>query len=545
MKRSFLALSVLGVLAVHSPSSSAADALDRALTAELKRAKEQLKDEGFDGIYYAAADVWDFSERAAWSQLGAPVALTGQDQRLVLFDVRVGGPALDNHPLEPKADYLGLAVPMTDDEKALRHAFWRLLDGAYKTASGDYLRKRALRVQKGKADYDADDLAPEPPHVRRLPPPPAKDPAPALKAAVVAVTEPLRGAPGVIFAGANAQWSRSAKRRRDTAGAAVDSLDEDVVLELDVEGIAPDGMRQSVHRELHARRPETLPGPEALAAFGASAREELAELLAASSTAPFNAPALVDPEVAGALALALAMRLTGEELRNPSGAQTFRGRLGERVLPETLSLHDDPSVREHGGAELMGGYDYDDQGVPASRASLIERGALKGLLLSRYAAKGFPRSNGHARAAPGRIPLAAPSNLFLTSSRPEPQAALLERLRERCRARGLPYGLWLRGAQNWSQEQGGGGQGSIRVKSGVWLVHAETGALTRVRDLDLVGTPLVMLGGILASGDDARVWSDAPAGFPISVVAPSLLLADAELQRAQAQPEKPPLLPAP
>jgi TldD protein len=527
------------------PDAFAADALDRALSAELTRAKKELKDEGFDGIYYASADVWDFSERAAWSQLGSPVALTGQDQRLVLFDVRVGSPALDNHPLEPKADYLGQAVPMTEDEKGLRHAFWRLLDGAYKTASGDYLRKRALRVQKGKADYDADDLAPEPPHTRRLPPPPPKDPAPALKAAVIAVTEPLRGAAGVVFAGANAQWSRSAKRRRDTAGAAVDSLDEDLILELDVEGIAPDGMRQSVHRELFARRPETLPQAEALAAFGASARDELAALLAAPSTAPFNAPALVDPEVAGALTLALAMRLTGEEIRNPSGAQTFRGRLGERVLPEQLSLVDDPTVAAHAGADLMGSYDYDDQGVPARRASLIEKGALKGLLLSRYAAKGFPRSNGHARAAPGRIPLASPANLFLTTSSPEPEAALLERLRQQCRARGLPYGLWLRGAQNWSQEQGGGGQGSIRVKSAVWLVSAETGALTRVRDLDLVGTPLVMLGGILAAGADARVWSDSPAGFPVSVVAPSLLLADAELQRAQAQPEKPPLLPAP
>jgi TldD protein len=253
----------------------------------------------------------------------------------------------------------------------------------------------------------------------------------------------------------------------------------------------------------------------------------------------------VDPEVAGALTLALALRLTGEEVRNPSGAQTFRGRLGERVLPAHLSLADDPRATEHGGAALMGSYDYDDQGVPARRAALIEKGTLKGLLLSRYAAKGFPRSNGHARATPGRIPLAAPANLFLTTSSPEPEAALLERLRAQCRARGLPYGLWLRGAQNWSQEQGGGGQGSIRVKSGVWLVSAETGALTRVRDLDLVGTPLVMLGGILAAGDDARVWSDSPAGLPVSVVAPSLLLADAELQRAQAQPEKPPLLPAP
>lgn len=525
--------------------AGAEDALDRALSVELGRAKRELRDEGFSPIYYAAADVWDFEERQAWAQLGQPVAQTVQKQRIVLFDVRVGGRELDNHPLEPKADYMGQSVPVTEDEGALRHAFWRLLDGAYKTASGDYLRKRASRVQKGKADYDADDLAPEPAHRRRLPPPARTDAGPALAAAVAAISAPLRGAPGAVFAGSNAQWARSAKRRRDTDGAAVDTLDELFVVDLVVEGVAADGMRQTVNRELFARSLERAPDIAMLRAAGESARDELTELLSASSTAPFNAPALVDSDVAGALFLSLAQRLTGEEVRNPAGAQTFRGRLGERVLPEDLSLSDDPRQRDFRGQPLLGGYDYDDQGVPARRANLLERGRLTGLLLSRYAAKGFPRSNGHARAAPGRIPLAAPANLLLTTSRPVEIAVLLARLREEARRRGLPHGLWIRGVNSWTQEQSGGGQGSIRVKAGIWLVPVDGAAPQRVRDLDLVGTPLAMLGGILAAGDDARVWSDSLGGIPVSVAAPSLLLGDAELQRSQAQPEKPPLLPAP
>ncbi len=525
--------------------AGAEDALERALSAELGRAKRELRDEGFSPVYYAAADVWDFEERQAWAQLGRPVAETYQKQRLALFDVRVGARDLDNHPLEPKADYLGQSVPFADDEAALRHAFWRLLDNAYKTASGDYLRKKALRVQKGKADYDADDLAPEPAHRRLLPALAPADAAPVLAASVSAITEPLRGAPGVLFAGSNAQWARAHKRRRDTDGAAVDIYDELVVVDLAVEGVAPDGMRQIVNRELFARTLGAAPDAEALRAAGRSAREELAALLAAPSTAPFNAPALVDPDVAGALFLSLAQRLTGEEIRNPAGAQTFRGRLGERVLPEDLSLSDDPRRREFRGRPLLGGYDYDDQGVPARRASLIERGRLTGLLMSRYAAKGFPRSNGHARSTPGRIPLAAPANLLLSTSRPVSEADMLARLREATRRRGLAHGLWIKGVNSWSQEQGGGGQGSIRVKAGVWLVPADGAAPLRVRDLDLVGTPLVMLGGILAAGDDARVWSDSLGGTPVSVAAPSLLLSDAELQRSPAQPEKLPLLPAP
>ncbi|MDX6768143.1 MAG: metallopeptidase TldD-related protein, partial [Elusimicrobiota bacterium] len=383
------------------------------------------------------------------------------------------------------------------------------------------------------------------PRERRLPPPAPVDAAPALAAAAAALTEPLRGAPGVLFGGSNARWERYAKRRRDTDGAAVDTRGELLSLDLTVEGVAPDGMRQTVNRRVFARSLERASDAAALRAVGESARDELAALLAASSTAPFSAPALVDPEVAGALVASLAQRLTGEEIRNPAGAQTFRGRLGERVLPADLSLADDPRESEFRGEPLVGGYDHDDQGVPARRARLVEKGRLTGLLLSRYAAKGFPRSNGHARSAPGRAPLAWPANLFLTTDRPRAPEQLLARLREECARRGLPHGLWVRGVHTWSQEQGGGGQGSIRVRAGVWLVPATGGEPRRVRDLDLVGTPLVMLGGILAAGDDARVWSDSLNGIPVSVAAPSLLLGDAELQRSQAQPEKLPLLAPP
>jgi len=52
-----------------------------------------------------------------------------------------------------------------------------------------------------------------------------------------------------------------------------------------------------------------------------------------------------------------------------------------------------------------------------------------------------------------------------------------------------------------------------------------------VRDLDLVSTPLDLLNNIVAAGDDARALNSFHA-LPLSVVTPSLVLSDAELQRA-------------
>jgi hypothetical protein len=169
---------------------------------------------------------------------------------------------------------------------------------------------------------------------------------------------------------------------------------------------------------------------------------------------------------------------------------------------------------------------------------------LKGFLLSRYPVKGFPRSNGHARAAVGVMPTGTPGVLSLTTSQPQPVDKLLARLREECRARQKPYGLWIRDLRAAVQQQGGGGQGSIRFVARVDVVEAATGKITRVRDLDMVGTPLVMAESLVAAGDDADA-SDVYLIAPTSVIAPSLLLAEAELQRSETKPEKAPILPAP
>jgi predicted Zn-dependent protease len=78
----------------------------------------------------------------------------------------------------------------------------------------------------------------------------------------------------------------------------------------------------------------------------------------------------------------------------------------------------------------------------------------------------------------------------------------------------------------------------------VYLVEAKTGKQTLVRDVDMVGTPLALMGNILSAGDDSRAH-DMTAGVPVSVTTPSLLLYDVELQRAETKPEKSPILPPP
>ncbi len=48
---------------------------------------------------------------------------------------------------------------------------------------------------------------------------------------------------------------------------------------------------------------------------------------------------------------------------------------------------------------MLGSYEVDDEGVKASRVSLIEKGQLVNYLLGRQPIRDFPHSNGHGRAS--------------------------------------------------------------------------------------------------------------------------------------------------
>jgi predicted Zn-dependent protease len=277
----------------------------------------------------------------------------------------------------------------------------------------------------------------------------------------------------------------------------------------------------------------------------------LRERAASAPMAPFNAPAILDPSISATAFLALGSRLEGEEQRNPEGGQTFRKELGSPVLPSFLSLADDPTFGAYGGRDLAGSFKFDEEGVPSRPVSLIENGVLKNFLLSRYPVPDLPKvSNGHGRAAAGRLPMARPGNLFVRSTKSEDVAKLKAALMAECRKRGKAQGLWIRRALSWSQQSTTGEHQSFRaVPEEVVLVDAKTGKETLTHGLDLVGTPRGLLSRVMATGTDTQAtnfFDDQQSGtVSVGVVSPSLLVAEVELQRSEGKPTRKPVLAPP
>ena len=117
----------------------------------------------------------------------------------------------------------------------------------------------------------------------------------------------------------------------------------------------------------------------------------------------------------------------------------FLTRVGSRVLPETFSVQDTPSLARFDNREVAGAYAVDDEGVPAQDVTLCEKGVLKTLLTSRTPQKGFLTSNGHGRN--GR----AQAGVFqLQSSAAVPAATLKEKYLARLKADGREFGYVVR-----------------------------------------------------------------------------------------------------
>ncbi|HVE13023.1 MAG TPA: metallopeptidase TldD-related protein [Elusimicrobiota bacterium] len=527
-------------------------ALDRAMATELARSTATLRQDDNPLPYFVSIRVTDEEGALARCQMGRVSGEARHRSRRATPDVRVGSRELDNHPIQPTASAEGADIPADGDVFALRHALWTTLDPAYKAAVAGFLRKQALRVRRGKADYETDDLDAQPAAVLRQAgfERPWEDARPWARDACRAGTAAFRGRPRTLSADSDARVSRARERLLTSEGTDVAARISLAQIGIHATDIADDGMLVSVSRSFIAPEPADLPGPDRLERESREMMADLDALRASVSTSPMTAPALVDPSVSAALFQALAARLSGEEQRNPSGAQTFKGKLGQAVLPSHLTLVDDPTVSSFRGAALAGAYAVDDQGVPARKVTLVENGVLRGFLLSRYPVVGAGGSNGHGRAAPGQAPMGRPGNLFVRSSAPLSPERLLERLLRECRRQGKPHGLLVVRARGWSQQGGTGRQQAFRLTPTlIYLVDAATGKKTLVRDLDLVGTPIELAARIVAAGDDAEavnaVVEQESGRIPVATVAPSLLLSEVELQRSESKPQKQPILPPP
>jgi len=243
-------------------------------------------------------------------------------------------------------------------------------------------------------------------------------------------------------------------------------------------------------------------------------------------------------------------RAEGHRQKDVNEGQTFARKVGEPILPDFLSVVDDATMKKVGNQELLGYYQYDDEGVVAQRVVLVDHGVLKTFEMSRSPLVGFPHSNGHGRRQMGAEPVSRQGNLLIESSKTVSNAQLRSKLIELIKQQNKPYGLLIDDIAGGFTFTGRGQPQAFQVEPLiVYKVFPDGRPDELVHGVDIVGTPLAALTKIVATGDTPEVFNGycgAESGYvPVSAASPAILTSELEVQKKQTSTDRPPILPPP
>ncbi len=526
-------------------------------------------------IQYLVDEAENFSVSAS---LGGLMTRRHQKYREPEVRIRVGDYAFDNSNYTGSSFNFGTRYdlgrfPLEDSYSVLRRFLWLETDSSYKSAVEALSRKRAALRNLNQSDQLADFARALP--VERI------TPFRKLTIDEEAWTRRVRDL-SALFAAYPEVKNSSIELESGVGGFTLVNSEgtqirepEDVTyLRARAIAQASDGMSVRDAVTFHAVEASGLPPDVELTRGIKTLAENVVALAHAPMGEDYSGPVLFDG-VAGAQILAEVLGRNLALNRRPvtdggrgGGFQPSEldGRIGARVLPDSFDVVDDPTQTEWRGRRLFGSYDVDREGVVPTPLHLIEKGVLKGYLLTRQPVRGYDGSNGRARL-PGAFGAntASISNLFVKASDAVTPAELKKKLIELCQARGKPYGIVVRKmdypssasieeARRVLMSAQGGRPVSMPIL--VYKVFPD-GHEELVRGLRFRGLNVRSLKDILAAGDDAAAFEfmDSAAPFALmgasgftaeaTVVAPSILIDDLELHPAEDELPKLPVVPAP
>lgn len=504
---------------------------------------------------------YEISESQSVSVRGAYGTILSSNEsrsRLLNIDLRIGDHTFDNtHPIRGGRQFFAFAdrvsfspVPVEDDPEAIRQILWYQTDRQYKQALEHYTRAKANSEVKVAPEDASADFS---------------------KELAEKYTQPV-----VKFTVDRSDWEKRIRKYTAPFAAYSDIYDGEAALSVEgetrwsvnTEGSelqtssayyrlflsayvkADDGMELPRYESYISFTPEGLPDDATVMKDVEKMIADLHALKQAPVADPFTGPAILSGRSSGVFFHEVfGHRIEGHRQKDEEEGQTFKKKVGEKILPDSFSVYFDPTQRRLGNTELAGYYLYDNEGVKARRVDVVKDGVFENFLMSRSPIAGFDRSNGHGRNQPGFQVVARQSNLVVTTSKPVSRDALKRMLIEQIKQQNTPFGLLFDDIE-------GGFTITQRVIPNAFTVLPimvyriyPDGREELVRGVDLIGTPLTVFSKILAADDDVKVFNGvcgAESGWvPVSASSPDILISQIETQKKEKAQERAPILPAP
>ena len=582
----------------QQPAAADPDKTLAAMQDELDRSRQrlELKIPGTDEParpFYIQYRVLDLDVHTIVAEFGALISSTSGRNRIMSVDVRVGDYNLDSSNFITDEGFTGFlgstgTVGIDRDYDSLRQDLWLASDQAFKAAVENLSKKQAFVSRLARAP-SIPDFSVGPPTVSVAPLRESDWTSRNWEQEAKSVSAALRAFPQLNSSRVTYHLIYTTSYLLNSEGTKIRANRSLAAVEASMETESDDGMPLHNFYAVYRSRPDQLPAADAVRKDLQQAGEDLITLRASPPAADYDGPVLFEAPAAGSLlAQMLGPSISGargplatqagfEQLMDRLGGRSeWTGKLGTRVLPASVSLVDDPTVKQFGGQDLLGTYAVDEEGVKAERVQVIENGTLQNFLMSRRPGPDLMRTNGHGRAAYLADARPLISNLFFTSTAAESPADLKKKFLDTCKKNGNKWCLLVRAMDNpvlGVREQddlsglvmgaASGAASGDRLPLLVYRVNVDDGKESLVRGARLSGLTLRAIRNIAGIGSDATpfnftqsqqagfagtalaAFGSADSGVPATVIAPSLLFDDVEVHGARGEPQRLPQVPAP
>ena len=528
------------------------DSILKAMKAELARSQQTFKTQPTPP-YFLSYEITDDQVVSVTGTFGKLQSSGESRSRQLDIDLRVGSPKLDNTHATREGTGEGpstIYVPIEADPDALRSILWRQTDLKYKRATELLARNKTDAQVKVEEEDKSDDFSAEPvAHHVDKPLALSVDRA-AWEAKVRAYTAPFAKYGDIYDASANLVADVETRWYVNSDGSEIALSRPFYHLFLRAQTKADDGMDLPRYESFFAFAPEGLPSDTAVLNTVAKMIADLHALRVAPIVDPYTGPAVLSGRASGVFFHEVfGHRIEGHRQKAEHEGQTFKKKVGEKMLPENFTVVSDPTVRRLGAADLAGFYDFDNEGVQAQRVTVVDRGIFRSFLMSRSPIEGFPHSNGHGRRQQGYFPVARQSNLIVEVDHPVSHGELKKQLLAEVARQNKPFGLYFDDIQGGFTLTGRSIPNAFNVLPiMVYRVYPD-GREELVRGVDLIGTPLTTFSKIVAGGGESATFNGicgAESG-PVNVSAssPEVLVSQIEVQKKEKSTARAPILPAP
>ena len=557
--------------------------LMRAMRDEAKRTLSELQVESLQKPYYVEYMLTMRNSESAKASLGGIINTRKGMSAVLTVGIRVGNPKFDNTNFfdvslgffgsgDDEESFRNRRIPIELDYASLRRELWLATDACYKQSSELHAKKEAAIKNRLRTDtthdfipqgpsivQDAEEFAPfDLEKVQLL----AKELSSFLNhPSIASSTVSIENLPETILY-VNTEGREFIKTKHMTG------------IEIIASGQCQDGMPIADTFTAYARSFGELPSKDSLLKSTMSLVKSFEQAYASAKLEEaYSGPMIVEGQAANEIfaqmfaphCIVQRPPLTDRGVQDNDRYTAFQNKIGGRVLPEYLSVADNPGLQKYDGTSLVGHYAIDDEGMPAQSVNLVEKGYLKTLLSGRTPTKRIRSSNGHSR---GGAPIYGVMQLTSTDKKKEVDSkAMKAKMMSLCKARELPYGIIIRKALNQNilytvlYEQTSGEFPFAQGDSKLTVLEAykvfPDGREERVRGGELAGIGPASFKDILLIGRKSRAYnllaSSVVSSFltggsqfvSASLIIPDLLFEEIEFRPLESDFPKPPLIASP